>query len=257
MSRLLALWLTLLAAFWLTRAAASALLFGAAGSGPGEVFQLVTVPALQAVLVAWATRRPGPFRHAEPLRLALRQSDLRGLLLLDAAVLLVGWIFLNDPWAGPWLGLAQGRNLQSAWVAIKTGTAGAFLARSARGDRWVLALAAGLLAVAGLVVAGLVGPAPDGLLRWLIFHGLLLALAATLVLEVQRGFRRERKDRPAAALALDWALGLALLAGLLAVLGLPTIEAIAAMLGSLAATALLAASRLDETSPAPDRSDFE
>jgi hypothetical protein len=200
------------------------------------------------VLVAWATRRPGPFRHAEPLRLALRQSDLRGLLLLDAAVLLVGWIFLNDPWAGPWLGLAQGRNLQSAWVAIKTGTAGAFLARSARGDRWVLALAAGLLAVTGLVLAGLVGPAPDGLLRWLIFHGLLLALAATLVLEVQRGLRR---NRPAAALALDWALGLALLAGLLAVLGLATI---AATLGSLAATALLAASRLDETSPAPDRS---
>ncbi len=251
MSRLLALWLTLLAAFWLTRAASSALLFGSAGRGPGEMVQLVAVPALQALLVAWATRRPGPFLHAVPLRLALRRSDLRGLLLLDAAVFLTGWILLNDPWAGPWLGLAQGRNLQSAWVAIKTATAGACLARSAHGerwDRWALALAAGLLVVAGLVLAGLVGPAPDGLLHWLVLHGGLLAAGAGLLFEVQRRFR---KGRPAAALALDWTLGLALVAGLLAVLGL---DAVAAMIGSLAATAALAASRLDETSPAPERS---
>jgi hypothetical protein len=235
MSRLLALWLTLLAAFWLTRAASSALLFGTAGHGPGEVFQLVAVPALQALLVAWATRRTGPFLHFEPLQAALRRSDLRGLLILDAAVLLTGWIFLGHPW----LGLSHSRNLQSAWVAIKTGTAGAFLVRSAKGDRWVVALAAGLLVLAALVVAGLVGPAPDGLLRWLVLHGALLAIGAGLAYEVQN---RLRKSRPAAALALDWALGLALLAGLLAVLGL---SALAATLGSLAATALLAASRLD------------
>lgn len=236
MSRLLALWLTLLAAFWLTRAASSALLFGNAGRGLGEVFLLVTVPALQALLVAWATRRPGPFLHAAPLRLALRRSDLRGLLLLDAAVFLAGWIFLGHPW----LGLAQGRNLQSAWIAIKAGTAGACFSRSARRDRWVLALAAGLLVLAGLVLAGLVGPAPDGLLRWLALHGVLLAAGAGLAFEVQRRFR---KSRPAAALALDWTLGLSLLSGLLAVLGLP---AVAAMLASLAATAVLAASRLED-----------
>ncbi|HEX3127882.1 MAG TPA: hypothetical protein VH394_11185 [Thermoanaerobaculia bacterium] len=239
MSRLLALWLTLLAAFWLTRAASSALLFGTAVRGPGEAFQLVVVPALQALLVAWATRRPGPFRHSAPLRLGLRQTDVRGLLVLDAAVLLTGWIFAGHPW----LGLAQGRNLQSAWIAIKTGTAGAFLARSARGDRWVLALAAGLLVLAGLVLAGLVGPAPDGLLRWLVLHGLLLAAGTGLVLEAQRQFR---KSRPAAALALDWALGLALLAGLTGVLDLGPFAGIAASLGSLASTALLVASRLED-----------
>jgi hypothetical protein len=234
MSRLLALWLTLLAAFWLTRAASSALLFGAAGRGYGETFQLVAVPALQALLVAWATRRPGPFLHALPFRLGLRQPDVRGILLLDAAVLLVGWIFLGHPW----MGLAQGRNLQSAWIAIKAGTAGAFLARSSR-DRWVLALAAGLLALAALVLAGLVGPAPDGLLHWLTVHGLLLAAGTGLALEVQRRFRR---SRPAAALALDWAIGLALLAGLTAVLQLGPL---AATLGSLSTTALLAAALLD------------
>lgn len=236
MSRLLALWLTLLAAFWLTRAASSALLFGTAVGGYGEAFQLVTVPALQAMLVAWATRRPGPFLHALPIRLGIRQSDVRGILLLDAAVLAVGWIFLGHPW----LGLAQGRNLQSAWIALKAGTAGAFLARSSR-DRWVQALAAGLLALAVLVLAGLVDPAPDGLLRWLAVHGLLLAAGTGLALEAQR---RLRRSRPAAALALDWAIGLALLAGLTAVLGLAPV---AATLGSLASTALLVAARLDET----------
>lgn len=255
MSRLLALWLTLLAAFWLTRAASSALLFGTVGRGHGETFQLVVVPALQALLVAWATRRPGPSLHSVPVRLALRQPDLRVILLLDAAVLAAGWIFLGHPW----LGLAQGRNLPNAWIAIKAGTAGAFLARSSR-DRWVLTLAAGLLVLAVLVLAGLVGSVPDRMLHWLAIHGLLLALGAGLVLETQRRFRRRR---PAAALALDWALGLALLAGLAAALRLASIAdiagiaGIAAMLGSLATTALLVASRLDETSPAPGRSDIE
>ena len=220
MSRLLALWLTLLAAFWLTRAASSALLFGAVERGYGEAFQLAAVPALQALLVAWATRRPGPFLHAESVRAALGQADLRGILLLDAAVLLAGWIFLNDPWLGPWLGLAQGRNLPNAWIALKAGTAGvvlawSFRARSARGDRWVLAFAAALLALAVLVLAGLLGPVPEWLLasqppmlRWMAVHGLLLAAGTALAFEIQQRWRR---SRPAAALAIDWAIGLALL----------------------------------------------
>jgi hypothetical protein len=245
MSRLLALWLTLLAAFWLTRAAASALLFEAAGGGYGEAFQLVTVPALQALLVAWATRRPGPFPHSAPVRLALRQSDLRAILLFDAAVLVAGWIFLSDPWAGPWLGLAQGRNLPNAWIALKAGAAGVILVRSSR-DRWILALAAGSLVLAGLVLAGLVSPSPDRLLPWLARHGALLAAGTALALEAQRRLRRE--GRPAAALALDWAVGLALLAGMTAVLRLAPA---AATLGSLAATALLAAARIEEDQ-APD-----
>jgi hypothetical protein len=263
MSRLLALWLTLLAAFWLTRAASSALLFGVVDRGYGEAFQLVAVPALQALLVAWATRRPGPFLHALPVRIALRQADLRGILLLDAAVLAAGLIFANHPWAGPWLGLAQGRNLPNAWIAIKAGAAGMVLGRSSRAlsskdDRWLLALAAGFLVLAALVLFGLLGPVPERflssqprMLRWLAVHGSLFAAGTGLVLEVQRRFRR---SHPAAVLALDWALGLALLAGLIAVVQLvrhPALPepwaSLAATLSSLSVTALLATALLDET----------
>jgi hypothetical protein len=258
MSRLLALWLTLLAAFWLTRAASSALLFGAVDRGYGEAIQLAMVPVLQALLVAWATRRPGPFAHAAPVRLALRQSDLRGILLLDAAVLILGWIFPGHPW----LGLARGRNLPNAWIAIKAGTAGGVLARRAGGGRerpWLLALAAALLALAVLVFFDLVRPLPELLLpgqprmaRWLAVHGALLAAGAALILEVQR---RLRRSRPAAALALDWALGPAFLAALLDAVQLIRLPytpepwaSIAATLRSLAATALLAAALLEEPS---------
>jgi hypothetical protein len=262
MSRLLALWLTLLAAFWLTRAASSALLFGSVDRGYGEAFQLVTVPALQALLVAWATRRPGPFLHAVPLRSALGQSDLRGILILDAAVLLAGWIFAGDPRLGPWLGLAQGRNLPNAWIALKAVTAGAVLlarnrsARSGNRERpWLLGLAAGLLGLAVLVLFDLLGPLPELLLPsqprivgWLAVHGLLLTAGTALVLEVQR---RLRRSRPAAALALDWSLGLALLAALIVALQLvrhPALPwaAVAATLSSLSVTALLAAALLDD-----------
>jgi hypothetical protein len=257
MSRLLALWLTLLAAFWLTRAASSALLFGTVDRGYGEVFQLVTVPVLQALLVAWATRRPGPFLHTVPVRLSLRQADLRGILLLDAAVFAIGLIFTGHPW----LGLAQGRNLPNAWIALKAGAAGVVLARSSR-DRWILALAAALLALAVLVLAGVLGPVPERflssqprMLRWLAVHGPLFAAGTALVLEVQRHFRRERRRHPAAVLALDWAIGLALLAGLIAAVQLarhPSLPepwaSLAATLSSLSVTALLATALLDETS---------
>jgi hypothetical protein len=254
MSRLLALWLTLLAAFWLTRAASSALLFGSVDRGFGEAFQLVAVPALQALLVAWATRRPGPFLHAAPVRAALGRSDLRGILLLDAAVLLAGWFFAGHPW----FGLAQGRNLPNAWIALKAGTAGVvLLARSRSRERerpGLLALAAGLFGLAVLVLFDLLRPLPELLLPsqprivgWLAVHGLLLTAGAALVLEVQR---RLRRGRPASVLALDWALGLALLAALIAALqivGHPSLPwaSVAATLSSLAVTALLTAALLD------------
>ncbi len=62
MSRLLTLWLIFLAAFWLTRAGTSALVFGHVERGAGETVQILLIPALQALLVAWLTRprRPRP-----------------------------------------------------------------------------------------------------------------------------------------------------------------------------------------------------
>ncbi len=59
MSRFLALWLTLLAAYWLTAAAVSALFFQQSETEPEALARVVLVPLLQAVLVAWLTREPG------------------------------------------------------------------------------------------------------------------------------------------------------------------------------------------------------
>lgn len=58
MTRFLALWLTLLAAYWLTAAAVSALFFERAETGPEALARVALVPLLQALLVAWITRAP-------------------------------------------------------------------------------------------------------------------------------------------------------------------------------------------------------
>ncbi len=268
MSRLLALWLTLLAAFWLTRALTSAAIFGHADRSYEGLFLLVTVPALQALLVAWATRRPGPFAHALPVRTALRQPDLRAILLLDPAVLVLGWLLGTLGEVG-WFSLTHGRNLASTWIALKAGAAAAVLYSGTRGSspergqerRWLLGLAAALLALALMILFDVLRPLPalllpdrPRLLSWLLVHGLLAAAGIGLLLRVQRLFRR---GRTAAALALDWALGLGLLAALTAALHLfrrPFLTepwgSFAATCNSLAVTALLAAALLARERPA-------
>lgn len=256
MSRLLAIWLTLLAAFWLTRALASAVLFGTADRSYEGMVQLVIVPAFQTLLVVWLTRRPGPFGPAVPVRAALHQSDLRAILLLDFLVLALGWL-LGSLAGLDWFSLSGGRNLPSTWLAMKAGAAGLVLAidlRTATDDererRWLFAFAAALLALGLSVLLDVLRPLPElllpsqpRLLRWLVVHGGLYAAGAALVLEAQRLLRH----RPA-ALALDWALGLSLLGGLITVLHVvqrPFLtepwSSLAGTCNSLAVTGLLAA----------------
>jgi hypothetical protein len=65
MTRLLTLWLTLLAAFWLTREAVSALLFQRVDQGPAAWAELLIVPALQTAVLGWLTRAPAAGRPGE------------------------------------------------------------------------------------------------------------------------------------------------------------------------------------------------
>lgn len=58
MTRLLTLWLTLLAAFWLTRTAVSAVLFQQVDQGAGAWAELLIVPLLQTAVLGWLTRAP-------------------------------------------------------------------------------------------------------------------------------------------------------------------------------------------------------
>jgi hypothetical protein len=59
MRRLLAIWLTLLAAFWLTRAVVSAFLFERADRSWEGFLQLVMIPLLQTLILGWLTRPAG------------------------------------------------------------------------------------------------------------------------------------------------------------------------------------------------------
>lgn len=261
MSRLLALWLTLLASFWLTRAVSSALLFGHADRTYEGFFQLVTVPVIQALLVAWATRRPGRPAHLLPVRVALRRPDLRAILLFDAAVIALGTMLPGISW----FSLAQGRNLPSAWVALKAIAAGAVLVQQARepserAPQWLQALAAALFGL-GLAVfldairplPALLFPAQPRLLRWILVNGTVLAVGAALLMRVQR---RLLRGRTAAALALDWTLGLALVAALISAVHVfrhPFLTepwaSLAASCNSLAVTAALLAALLSRDRP--------
>lgn len=261
MSRLFALWLTLLASFWLTRTLVSALFFGSADRTWEGFFQLVAVPVVQALLVAWATRRPGRPAHLLPARIALRRTDLRAILLLDAAVLAAGMLLPDLSW----FSLSQGRNLPSAWVALKAMAAGWVLVQQARepserDPRWLQALAAALFSLGLAVFLDAVRPLPallfptqPRLLRWILVNGTLLAVGTALVLRVQRLLRR---GRTAAALALDWTLGLALTAALISAVHVfrhPFLTepwaSLAASCNSLAVTAALLAGLLARDRP--------
>lgn len=261
MSRLLAIWLTLLASFWLTRAVASALLFGNADRTYEGFFQLVAVPIVQALLVTWATRRPGRPAHLLPVRIAFRRPDLRAILLLDAAVIALGVLLPGISW----FSLAQGRNLPSAWVALKAIAAGSVLVQQARepserAPQWLQALAATLFGL-GLAVfldavrplPALLFPAQPRLLRWILVNGAILAVGTAILLKVQKLLRR---GRTAAALALDFTIGLAVLAVLISAVHVfrhPFLTepwaSLAASCNSLAVTAVLLAALLSRDRP--------
>ncbi len=261
MSRLLALWLTLLASFWMTRAVASALLFGNADRTYEGFFQLVAVPIVQALLVAWATRRPGRPAHLLPVRIAFRRPDLRAILLLDAIVIVLGVMLPGISW----FSLAQGRNLPSAWVALKAIAAGSVFVQQARepserAPQWLQALAAALFSL-GLAIfldavrplPALLFPAQPRLLRWILVNGAILAGGTAILFQVQRVLRR---GRTAAALALDFTIGLALVAALISAVHVfrhPFLiepwASLAASCNSLAVTAALLAALLSRDRP--------
>lgn len=59
MRRVVKLWLALLGAYWLTRAGVSALLFGRVDQGYPALVELLAIPAVQALALAWASRPAG------------------------------------------------------------------------------------------------------------------------------------------------------------------------------------------------------
>lgn len=273
MKRVVNLWLALLAAFWLTRAGISSLLFGHVEQGFRALVELLAIPALQAVALAWATRQgrqPSRLAAAQcalPWREAWRLRSLRVALAIDAGVLAFSW--------GPAPASAAGL---PAWVLEAKLLAGAALLLAALGrpgwrarDRLAVAAAAvALLALAAepwrpwlAALPGLLAPLAPGAAatartaHWFGAYGLALGAALLLALEAAAALRRRGR---AAALAFDQALCLLLAAAGCAAVGFLRQPAAAgaawtrtaAALGSLCATALLVGSALAfRAHPAP------
>jgi len=247
MKRLLTLWMTLFAAFWFTRTVTSALLVQEVARDFRSLFQLVTIPVLQTLVVGWLTRPPGRVPLLPPLRPVVRHPGLAAVLALDLVAAALSW---------------RDFAVLAAWAGLKLVVAGALAARiglrrERRGNAWIAALAGLLLACGPLIavgvpryVAGYLLPEQPALARWLAVYAPLAALAVGLILQVQRTFGEERAT---AVRWLDAALGLGLLAGIAAVLGLfarPYLAGpwgfAAALCAALAGTALLAALLLPE-----------
>lgn len=260
MKRLLILWLTLFPAFWLARTAASALLVQRIDSGYGAFLGLVTIPVLQALMIGWATRGPGP------LPLSGLWWEVRGyrvfleLLAVDAVVLVLGAAFHRVSFLS--LSMSGGWSLPGIAAGLQAAAAGIAVARLAYRGRWTRmeglrlgALAAGLAGLGVLLIRDWFHRVTDYLLldipplqRWLAVDAPLLALGIILVLWAQPLLGRRN---PSAGAALDLAVGLWLLGAMTALLGLFGVEAPrdpwAALGGAcllLASTALLTAALL-------------
>jgi hypothetical protein len=181
MKRAVNLWLALLAAFWLTRTGVSSLLFGRVDRGFPALVELLAIPALQAVALAWATQ-PGDqtfgmsaARLALPWRAAWRWRFLRAVLAIDAAGLALPWLLPgaaeplgvpSAPWASvpaasfaaasPWPSPSASAAALPGWVFIAKllGAALLLLAAAVRqGWRGRDRLALGAAAVALLALA--------------------------------------------------------------------------------------------------------
>jgi hypothetical protein len=262
MRRVVNLWLALLGAYWLTRAGVSSLLFERVDHGYPELLDLLAIPALQAVALAWATRQPGSVDLALPWREAWRLRALRGALAVDVSVIAAAWLMpaASRP---SWLAPSFGAGLTAWLAAVKLAVAATLLVAALgrhgfrpRDRLAVAALAAALLALAAEPWLGWLAGLPDRLamvtpqpLRWYGAYGALTAAAVLLALQASEALRRHSQ---AAALACDWALGLLLAAAGCAALGFvrqPVTAAApwggaAATLGSLSATALLVGATL-------------
>ena len=279
MRRVVNLWLALLAAYWLTRAGASSLLFGRVAQGYPALVELLAIPALQAVAIAWATRQPdwSPLALAVPWRQGWRLTPLRGALAVDAIVIAAAWL-TPAAYRPAWLAPSLDAGLPAWLAALKLAAAAALLAAALCRPRWsardrlaVAAVATALLALAAepwqgwlAALPGRLGMVTPPAMRWFGGYGALLAAALVLVLQAAAALRRHSG---AAALAFEWALALLLAAGGCAALGFAGRAAAAtaapaswtpaaATLGSLSATALLvgaalAAAAADTAAPAP------
>lgn len=209
MKRFLGFWIVLASTLVVVTLLSSLLLFRHVDLTYEYFFQLVTVPACQALLVTWATKPRPAISIGQAAQYALAQPLARPLIVMDAVLLSVAWIAPTHHI----LGIDGGASLIPTWTGVKAIGTGVFLVPAARSitstnsvhgrafsapDRvWLLAFAIGAF-VLGLdafrpwlgELPQLLFPRRPTVLQWLVVYGGLFALATIAALKVEATIER-------------------------------------------------------------------
>jgi hypothetical protein len=266
--RFLALWFALTVTAIGVTAAVSFLAFHNVDLRYEPFVAYVAVPSLQALFLAWATKKPGRASIREIRQATFRHPTVAPVLILDAVLLGTGWVLQSHPI----LGLGGAISVQPKWIGTKSIAASLFLLAAAVrregtqdslphrpvptwSERLWIILFALVLAGAGLhafwpwiewwprlVTPGDFASLPS-LIRWAIAYGGLFFVAMGLALKTA-GLLAIRS--PVAGFDVEAATGAAFCAALIVVLNVflrPYLvepwHSLALTAGSLAATLLL------------------
>jgi hypothetical protein len=218
MARFLIFWLVLGVAQLATRAAVSRFYFHVLDLRFEVFFQLIVVPAFQALLVCAALPVRRPVTRRAAWTAAAREPSVAVFLVLDVLVLVLAWALRGHPWFLP-ATLAAAQALAAGVLLIVFA-----LGRRFSGSERAWLLLAGVAALAyavdfgvGWIAAlpGYVFARKSRFLRSLLLYPPLFFLGVVFLLKVEAIFRSRW---PAPAQVLDSAPAFAVATGTVAVL---------------------------------------
>ncbi|MFH1176741.1 MAG: hypothetical protein V1750_04985 [Acidobacteriota bacterium] len=200
MKRFLILWLTLGAVLAVVTTLTSWFVFHHADLRFSAFAGLLVIPACQAAVVLWVSRRWKLSNLVEGMAEVLRHPLAATFLAADLAFLAAGWLARSHRL----IGITGAHSLHPAWILAKVGVAAVLVAVAVgwRGptvaERVSLAFFAILLVALGASAAtawptALVGLLPRKLpliVRWLVVYGGVFLVAAVALLQAADAMRR-------------------------------------------------------------------
>jgi hypothetical protein len=224
MRRFIAYWVVLGTVHFLAGYGTSALAFRNVDLRYQPFLEAILVPAFQAMVLWWVTRRPAPAGWAAALRAAARRPLALAFLAVDLALIAAGLAFRGTKL----LSITQDTSLPIVFAAAKALLAGVlFLLLAGRpgfgkGERFRLAAFGACLAALSADaflpwlgrLPGLLLPHLPRVLQWLIVYGILFGAVVAALLSARAVLEARW---PMAAIAVDASTALLLFVGVIAV----------------------------------------